>query len=315
MTAISEPERLTASMPASAALVAVLQGFRSTVEQSLDEVIADRDPESLHAFRVAVRRSRSTLKLGAEVLKSVAAEQLKHDLKWLGDLSSPTRDLDVYIAGLPDMAAGLQTAQPVDLQPFGEYLRAQRDIAFTSLLSGLRSPRFHTILDNWRALRPHTQPPGPGQPVSAGELAAQRQEDAHRRVTERGRSIGPDSPPESLHDLRKRGKELRYLLEIFRPLHDPATHRAALKDLKALQEVLGSFQDAEVQSLAVRDFASALDSTQSSSAATASAMDELATQLRDRQRDARAEFAAAFAAFDSAASRARFSRLVGAETG
>jgi len=306
---VPEPVLLTGSMPASSAVIAVLHGFLSTVERTLDGVVRDIDPEFLHDFRVAVRRSRSTLKLAGDVLESEPAEQLGRDLMWIGDLTSPTRDLDVYILGLPDMAAGLQSAAPTDLDPFRRYLLAQRRTEFRRLARALRSARFRKVLEHWRALGLLAEPSDPEHQVSAGELAAQRVRQAHRRVTKRGRSIGPDSQPEALHDLRKRCKELRYLLEIFRPLHDPATHRCALKDLKGLQEVLGEFQDAEVQSLAVREFAATMISTRSTPAPTVLAMGELAAQLSTHQRHARTEFAASFAAFDSADSRARFREL------
>lgn len=304
-----EPVRLTGSMPANKAVIAVLNGFLSTVQRTHEGVLGDIDPEFLHDFRVAVRRSRSTLKLAGDVLESGPAEQLGRDLKWLGDLTSPTRDLDVYILGLPDMAAGLQSAKPADLDPFRRYLLAQRRTEFRRLVRALRSARFRHALEHWRALGVLAEPSDPGHVVGAGKLAAQRLTQAHRRVTRRGRSIGPDSAPEALHDLRKRCKELRYLLEIFRPLHDPATHRAALRDLKGLQEVLGEFQDAEVQSQAVREFAATMISTRSAPAATVLAMGELAAQLSAHQRHARTEFAASFAAFDSADSRTRFREL------
>ncbi|MBA3368578.1 MAG: CHAD domain-containing protein [Geodermatophilaceae bacterium] len=306
---VPEPVQLTGSMPASAALIAVLHGFLSTVERTLDGVVRDIDTEYLHDFRVSVRRSRSTLKLAGDVLESGPAEQLGRDLKWLGDLTSPTRDLDVYVLGLPDMAAGLQSAEPADLNPFRRYLLAQRRTEFRRLVRALRSARFRNAIEHWRALGVLAEPSEVGHLVSAGQLAAQRLRQAHRRVTKRGRAIGSDSAPEALHDLRKRCKELRYLLEIFRPLHDPATHRAALKDLKGLQEVLGEFQDAEVQSVAVREFAATMISTRSAPARTVLAMGELAAQLGAHQRHARTEFAANFAAFDSADTRARFREL------
>lgn len=306
---VPEPAHLIGSMPASNAVIAVLHGFLFTVERTLGGVIADLDPEFLHDFRVAVRRSRSTLKLAGDVLETASAEQLSRDLKWLGDLTSPTRDLDVYILGLPEMAAGLQSAQPADLDPFRHYLLSQRRTEFRRLVRALRSARFRNAIEHWRTLGLLAEPSDQGHLTSAEDLAAQRLRQAHRRVTKRGRAIGPDSAPEALHDLRKRCKELRYLLEIFGPLHDPPTHRAALKDLKGLQEVLGEFQDAEVQSLAVREFAATMISTHSAPAPTVLAMGELAAQLSGHQRHARTEFAASFAAFDSPASRARFRAL------
>jgi CHAD domain-containing protein len=64
-----------------------------------------------------------------------------------------------------------------------------------------------------------------------------------RVYRKRGSAIMPQSASADLHDLRKRCKELRYLLEFFASLHDPATHRRIIKDLKSLQDCLGAFQD------------------------------------------------------------------------
>ena len=62
-----------------------------------------------------------------------------------------------------------------------------------------------------------------------------------------GSAIGDDSPAEALHDLRKRGKELRYLLELFGGLFDPGVVKPMVSTLKDLQDVLGAFQDGEVE--------------------------------------------------------------------
>ena len=54
-------------------------------------------------------------------------------------------------------------------------------------------------------------------------------------------------PRDDIHRVRKRAKELRYLLEMFGPVFvreglDPVVQR-----LRSLQDTLGEFQDAEVQ--------------------------------------------------------------------
>ena len=61
-----------------------------------------------------------------------------------------------------------------------------------------------------------------------------------------GRRIGDDSPAEALHDLRKKGKELRYLLEFFASLYAADVVKPMVSTLKGLQDVLGRFQDREV---------------------------------------------------------------------
>ena len=68
-----------------------------------------------------------------------------------------------------------------------------------------------------------------------------------------GSAIDDDSPAEDLHDLRKKGKELRYLLEFFAALFPADTVKPMVKTLKALQDTLGRFQDREVQAHVLRD--------------------------------------------------------------
>ena len=71
-----------------------------------------------------------------------------------------------------------------------------------------------------------------------------------------GRRIDSDSPAEDYHELRKKGKELRYLLELFgAQLFDPEVVDGLVGTLKALQDVLGRHQDREVQVALLRSLA------------------------------------------------------------
>ena len=141
--------------------------------------------------------------------------------------------------------------------------------------------------------------------LSAADLAIGRTERAYRRIITQGRAIDQDSAPESLHDLRKRGKELRYMLEFFAPLHDPVAYRKVISDLKQLQDVLGEFQDSEVQRAEIHTLADAMLAERAAPAATLLAMGEIAAKLTLSQAEARAEFAARFGRFAGPAGRER----------
>ena len=120
---------------------------------------------------------------------------------------------------------------------------------------------------------------------------------AYRRVLRRGSRITPASPAEDLHDLRKRCKELRYLLEIFAPVLDPGGAGGAVKELKALQDVLGTFQDSEAQREADLRAGRRHDGGGDADARTMLAMGEIAARLQESMQASRAEFAATFASF------------------
>jgi len=120
-----------------------------------------------------------------------------------------------------------------------------------------------------------------------------------------GAAITPTSAPESLHNLRKRAKELRYLLEFFAPLHDPVAYRKVVSDLKQLQDCLGEFQDSEVQRAEIHALADAMLAERAAPAATLLAMGEIAAKLALSQAEARAEFAVRFARFAGTAGQER----------
>ena len=68
---------------------------------------------------------------------------------------------------------------------------------------------------------------------------------------------------------------------------DAKAHRRAVKDLKRLQDVLGSFQDGEVQSNSLRTFAERMLEGGTVPAATLLAMGELSARFTSQQSDAR----------------------------
>ena len=141
---------ITASMPASVAVARLLLRLLDTLEQNVDGVLRDIDTEFLHDLRVAVRRSRSAIKLLGEVLPADLARHYATEFKWLGDLTTPTRDLDVHLLGFGPMTAQLVAASPADLEPLRAFLVRRRAREFRRLAAALRGPRFRAITDDWR---------------------------------------------------------------------------------------------------------------------------------------------------------------------
>ncbi len=147
----------------------------------------------------------------------------------------------MHLLDFEDTASRLAAAKPDDLEPFRAYLEQRRRKEFRVLARGLRSPRFTALTSQWRdrlasasqaarqgaagrrrSSTPRSSSIAGNSGGSVGLLAAERTRVAFAKVAKRGAAITQDSPAESLHDLRKRCKELRYALEFFAPLHDPA---------------------------------------------------------------------------------------------
>jgi len=312
------------AMPATEAIAVILLRLLDTIEVNVDGVIRDIDTEFLHDLRVSVRRTRAALKLLGDALiaaTAVTADELDRftaDFKWLGDLTTPTRDLDVHLLEFGDMVAGLAAARPEDLEPFRSFLQRRRLRASRALARGLRSPRFGALTAEWRKTLLAVRDAGsigprggiPDRSGTTRELAADRTSRAFRRVARQGGAITPTSPHESLHDLRKRCKELRYALEFFAPLHDPAAYGKVVGDLKRLQDCLGQFQDSEVQIAEIRALAEAMLAADAAPAVTLLAMGEITSGIAARQAAARADFERRFAAFAGADGQRRMAALL-----
>jgi CHAD domain-containing protein len=299
--------RLRAEAPAAKAMASILTALLDSIEVNVPGTTRDIDSEFLHDLRVAVRWTRSALKLAGDVLPGGLAARFAPEFRWLGDLTTPARDLDVYQLGFPGMAAGLIAAAPEDLLPFRDYLDRSRAVAHRDLTRGLRSSRFRRLCDEWRAELTALRRARKGPTVA--DLADERIAAANRKVLTAGHRITGGSPPASLHALRKRCKELRYLIEMFGSLHDPGVRWQAVRELKALQDCLGEFQDAQVQREEIGVFAAQMLAEHSAPAPTLLAMGEIAACLARRQLQARSEFDGRFASFAGPASQARLAAL------
>ena len=143
--------------------------------------------------------------------------------------------------------------------------------------------------------------------MSVGDLARRSISRAGHRVLRAGAGIRADSPAADLHALRKRCKELRYALEVFAPVLEKKPRKKVVKDLKVLQDVLGQFQDAEVQLRVLRGFADTDAGVATAEAVLA--VGELIGQLVGVQETARQELDATFTRFARKGSRRRLRSL------
>ena len=163
-------------------------------------------------------------------------------------VTGPLRDLDVQLLEWDDVA-GDRADELALLRALLEQRRARE---LVKVRRALRSRRFSAVLAAWRALAsaPPSEEPRSAVPIEA--VAADRIRKVYRRMVRDGGRIDDASPDEDLHELRKRGKELRYLLELFGSLFPSDVVKPLVRALKDLQDVLGRFQDRSVQTEMLR---------------------------------------------------------------
>jgi CHAD domain-containing protein len=292
---------------ADAAAAQVLQRLLGTIEVNLPGTLADVDTEFLHDLRVAVRRTRALQRELRGVFPPELLARFREGFRWLQAITGPTRDLDVYLLDFDDFAAAVPEAQRPDLELLRGVLNEHRGAERVQMEQALRSERATRIITGWAEFLerlptlPVDERPYAVTPI--GEVAARRIERVYRQMVRLGDKIEDTSPHQDLHDLRKKGKELRYLLEFFAPLFPKEVTKPMVKTLKALQDTLGRFQDREVQVEMVRHLGAEV-AERPGGANALMAMGVLVERLGAEQEDARAEFNERFAAFSAPDQRA-----------
>jgi CHAD domain-containing protein len=291
---------------ADAAASVLLRVLLRMVEHNLPGAIADADSEFLHDLRVAVRRSRSAQRQLRTVFPPGPLGHFRAEFRWLQQVTGPSRDLDVYVHELAD--------GPPGLEPLRELLLERRRRERRRMVRALRSERLTTLLADWGAFleelveAPLEDRPDAARPVK--EVAAERVRAVYGSMVKAGREIDDASPPAALHDLRKTGKELRYLLEFFSSLFADEVVRPMVRTLKSLQDTLGRFQDYEVQADLLRSLRDEVAARDDGPAALL-AMGQLLDRLEREQFTARSEFAARFGDFAARSQRRRVKETFG----
>jgi CHAD domain-containing protein len=246
------------------------QGLQRLLEQKRVQLhhhytlfIEQGGEETLHDFRVSVRRLRSLLKNYRNVTSDT--ESLSEQLRSLQQLTNQARDLEVFTVHLKHYCP----QQPLLIEPFTQ----QRDEAYRQLRREL-PPR-------WEKLQPRLQRPIATLPVAASEHTLGR---LTRRIgmaqldrMERGLTALHKSWDEvRVHRLRIRGKQLRYLLE---PFSDVPGVDAALSALKTFQERMGDYRDLQL----LEQHLTALQGSEDSSQALEQLVTSIQRQVEEKK--------------------------------
>jgi CHAD domain-containing protein len=288
--------------PAGTAARRVLRGLADVVEAQVPGTLDDLDSEFLHDLRIAVRRSRSVLRQMKRAFDPVARREQADSLRWIQTVTGPMRDLDVQLLEWDELVALVPEDRRVALGPAHALLVEQRNAALRTMKATLRSAEYRRHWTAWRLFLA-VDPGGSGgrggtdaaPPIR--KLARRRVTALSERIVREGRALTAASPAEALHDIRKRGKELRFVFELFGPSLWPASEvKPRVTALKALQDVLGRFHDRHVQVDRLRALAPEL-ANRPGGAAALLAMGSLIDRLEADQRKAQAGVADRIEAF------------------
>lgn len=255
---------------------------RARIDQQLRALLSHQDgaragtePEELHQFRVAIRRLRSVLQtvpsLTGEVRLASDARQperspfdgdtaadLRDELRWLGDVTSPIRDLDVLLMRLREETAGFDEDELAAAEQLMSALVRERGTHRIALGRALSSARYQRLLAGLAALA-NGDGDGEQAPMTGTKLVRSLRK-PYQALREAIDELGDDPDDDQVHALRIKGKRLRYAAETALPAakkSDAKQLGKLIKAAKRLQDVLGEHQDAVVAAQRVRELGAA----------------------------------------------------------
>ena len=237
--------------PRSARLVAL--SLMEDLARERERLAAARDSETLHDFRVSLRRLRSWLRALDAPLEGSLPNAAVRRLRRMARESNAGRDAEVFLAWLATTEGQLSPRDRKAVIWLTERFQRQEREAESELESRLKRDfqrtrdRLEERLSLYR-VEAHVHA-GVREPLFSAVIATllgTQAEDLRRRL-KRIRSV--DDVAES-HQARIAGKRLRYLLE---PIaQHVAAGPALLAHLRSLQDTLGELHDAHVWLLVIR---------------------------------------------------------------
>jgi CHAD domain-containing protein len=206
--------------------------------QRARELSAKSDAEAFHQLRVAFRKLRALYWAYSPYLGEEATVQATEEFKRLAAVAGETRDWD--IAG-DLLESALESSGSIELLLAAT--REKREQAVVHSRKMIRSDDVEAFLNDVLLHAQATlESRCNGLPIRA--FAEKRVRLAQRALRKRSRhaSRHETAYEEDLHDVRKAGKKLRYLLEFFQPVIKGG-HDRTIKRLASAQNKLGEFND------------------------------------------------------------------------
>lgn len=212
------------------------------------EVATDCDAEAFHQLRVSFRKLRALYWAYSPYLGEEATAHATEEFKRLASVAGGTRDWD--IAGDLLKAAQASRASMGILVAAAKEKRAQAVVHSQTMI---KSDDVESFLNDV-LLRAQNALESSCNDLPIRDFAEDRVRRAERALKKRSRyaSRNETAHEEDLHDVRKAGKKLRYLLEFFQPVIKGG-HDRTIKELTSVQNKLGQFNDIAASEMLIRD--------------------------------------------------------------
>ncbi len=282
--------RIADTTPADLASRNILNSLVEIIHATEPGIIRRTDAETLHAYRIAVRKTRTLLTECEHVFTKHDLNQARKYFSWLGELTGPVRDLDIHLQMLNDYTEQLTIEQRQLLLPYHQQLRNLHAEKYQQLIHALTSAHYRKSQEKFVAFLQ--------KPVAASTtlkfakwpiklLVDRCIHKLYKKAVKHAEKIDLQTPPAYIHKLRKLCKKLRYLLDLFQPLYDANRLKIIIKSLKKIQDALGDFNDSSVQAIYLRKYLSQYKKVNDPNKAYLEVLNNLLADIDDRTTQAR----------------------------
>jgi CHAD domain-containing protein len=194
-----------------------------------------REPAHIHHLRVATRRATATIRVFEDLIPSRKATKLQKLLHQLRRAAGTARDEDIFAKRLRDWAK----SRGEDDRPGLDWLAGTAVADRAKSRIALRATR--ELRDHWRKLVSFEL----NSKSTKEKLAERAANQIPARIAKFEKAAAREiENPKQLHRLRIAAKRLRYALELLGPGLPGAD--LLCREVKNVQEMLGSAQDARV---------------------------------------------------------------------
>ncbi|MCP4285000.1 MAG: CHAD domain-containing protein [Gammaproteobacteria bacterium] len=294
------------------ALCFVLDRYRHIMEENVAGACEDKDPEFLHDFLHAVRRSQCLLNHYFSAFPSKTISLIRQDFDWLDIITAPVRSLDIYLGLFEEFVTRVDADHRVALEPLKRFLEAEKRNEHRQMRVPLESPRYRRTMNSWKSILQERSPPE-GMPEYAGkpilEIASKGIYGIYMELIDTGRGVSEQGSSDEMMKLQTIEKRLGYEMETFRNLYPREQIEPAMSALHQLQYNLNTFHNLHLQHGSLLDYSKKMQQQQRTMPVWLEAIELLAADREHEEQKMQKEFSACYNRLARKKMRKRFRTL------
>jgi CHAD domain-containing protein len=304
---------LDARQPAMRALVEILQRFLQIIESNVKGAREDEDPEYLHDFLAAVRRTRSFIHQFAAVFPSKSLKFIEEDFNWIEQEATPIRDLDIYMNLFDDFESRVDRDHRQALQSLYLFLQNQKQQELRRMRISLESTRYFRLIESWAHFLAECKDANSLSAAARAPIGVMARDsiwNIYGELLQTATNISSEARADELCELHQLSKLLEYHMDVFKSLFPAKRMARLLAEHDGLQCCLNQFRDLNLQYSRLKRYKAKMGRAQAVRAISMEAVEQLILDREQEKQKARKQVVAQIKRFTKKKMRKRFKSIL-----